>query len=77
MPEFTLFSQFTEALFLLKAVFLIILFLFALFSFVVLNQTNVMNKIITEAHFSPILKIIAILNLVVVISLFLTAVVIL
>lgn len=77
MPSDFSLSQFLQPLFGLKILFLIIIFIFIIFTFVVLNQVNTMNKIVNEAQSSFILKLIAILNLLLTISLFLFALAIL
>lgn len=77
MPSDFLLSQFLQPLFGLKIIFLIILFLLIIFNFVIQNQVNTMNKIVSEAQSSFILKLIAVLNLLLVISLFLFALAIL
>jgi len=68
---------FQSPLFLLKIAFLVIIALFIIFTIVVLTQVNVMNRVINHTTASTILKIIAILNIIFAISLFVTAIVIL
>lgn len=77
MPNDFFSSQFLQPLFGLKILFSIIIFIFIVFTFVVLNQVNTMNKIVSEAQSSFILKLIAILNLLLAVSLFLFALAIL
>jgi small neutral amino acid transporter SnatA (MarC family) len=68
---------FQSPLFLLKIVLLVIIALFIIFTIVVFTQVNVMNRVINHTTASAILKIIAILNIIFAISLFVTALVIL
>ncbi|MDP3987914.1 MAG: hypothetical protein Q8P80_02110 [Candidatus Levybacteria bacterium] len=70
-------DQFFQPFFLLKILILIMIFIYFIFTFVILNQVNTMNRIITEAHSSPILYFIALLNLFIAISLFFFVLVIL
>ncbi|MDP2649658.1 MAG: hypothetical protein Q8P10_02325 [bacterium] len=60
-----------QTAFLTKIALLILVFLFFIFTFVVFTQVNGMNKIITKIEFSGILKILAILNIIAALSLFL------
>ena len=72
------FSKFFDSPSLLfKIVALVFLFLYVVFTFVILTQVNVMNKIITEERSSALLKTIAIIHVVLAISLFVFAIVIL
>lgn len=71
------FDQLFQTFSILKIIFLIIFFLYFGFSFVVLNQVRTMNRVLTEIHSSTALRMIAFLNLIFAISLFLIATVIL
>lgn len=75
--DFSNLTQFLQPLLALKIVFLLIIAFFIVFTFVVVNQVNTMNKIVSEAHSSFTLKLIAILNLLLAVSLFLLALAIL
>lgn len=78
MPDLSLLlPQMLEGRFLLKALFLIVLLLYAIFTFVVLNQVRVMNNVVQETHSSVILEVIAGINLLAAISLFVYAIAIL
>ena len=61
----------------LKIVFLLIVMMYGVFTFVVFNQIRAMNSIVYVPHSSRILSIISIVNLIFAVSLFLTALVIL
>lgn len=61
----------------LKAGFLIIMVLYIIFTLIVFKQITSMDDIIREVHSSIIIKVIAIINIVFALSLFLAAVVIL
>ncbi|MBI2430760.1 MAG: hypothetical protein HYV39_01955 [Candidatus Levybacteria bacterium] len=78
MPDPTnIVQQLVQPLFLLKVLFLIVLFLYIIFTFVVFNQVRVMNRVVTETHSSAILALIALLNFLAAISLFIYALAIL
>lgn len=64
-------------LFLTKIGLVILIALFFIFVFVVLNQVKTMNNIVTEVKSSGIIMAIAILNLFAALSLFIAALVIL
>ncbi len=64
-------------LFFLKIGLLIIIGLFTIFTFIIFNQIGVMNNIVNQPGASTILKIIAIINILLSLSLFLIALVIL
>lgn len=66
-----------QPFFLIKICFLLVLFLYLVFAFVVFNQTKVMNRVIEEKPFAAILQIVALLNMLLAISLFLIVTVIL
>lgn len=66
-----------DILFIAKIVMLIFLALFAAFAIVVLNQVRTMNKIFLEVQSSETLRVIAIILVILTISLFFIAVVIL
>lgn len=66
-----------QPFFILKIIFLIIIFSYLVFTFVVFNQVGTMNRVITEIHSSTTLRIIALLNFLIAISLFLLGIVIL
>lgn len=66
-----------QSLSLVKIVTLVFLILYAVFSFVVLTQVNIMNQILNQTNASATLKTIAILIFVLAISLILAALVIL
>jgi len=74
-PSF--FNQFLQPLLMLKIAILVIIFIYFLFTIVIYTQVNTMNQIINEVHSSAILQTIAILNLLLAISLFVLALVIL
>lgn len=61
----------------LKAFFLLIVFMYFLFSFVVFNQIRAMNSIVYIPRSSRILSIISVIHIIFVVSLFLTALAIL
>jgi len=73
----TIANLFRSPLFLFKIALLVIMALFIIFTIVIFTQVSVMNKIITHAQASGILKLIAILNIIFAISLFVMALVIL
>lgn len=73
----TIVQLFQSPLFLLKIALIAIMAIFIIFTIVVFTQVNVMNKIITHAQASGMLKTIAILNIVFAVVLFITALVIL
>lgn len=64
-------------LFLFKIALIVIIAIFIIFTIVIFTQVSVMNKIITHTTASGILKLIAILNIILAISLFVIALVIL
>lgn len=70
-------NQLFQPIVALKIVFLIIILLYAIFTIVVFTQVNTMNGIVTEVHSSFVLKLIALINILLAISLFVFAVVIL
>lgn len=72
-----IFDQLLQAFSIVKIIFLIIFFLYFVFSFVVLNQVRTMNKVLVEIHSSTALGITALINLILAISLFLIGIVIL
>ena len=61
----------------LKSLFLLVVFLYFLFSFVVFSQIKAMNSIVYIPRSSKILSFISIIHMILVISLFLTALAIL
>jgi hypothetical protein len=61
----------------LKGLFLIIVSMYFLFSFVVFNQIRAMNSIVYVPHSSQILSIVSVIHIIFVVSLFLTALAIL
>lgn len=75
--DLVVFNQLPRPLFFLKIFSLIIILFYLGFAVVVFNQVKIMNKTITEVHSSAILQTIAILNLLLAISLFVLALVIL
>lgn len=75
--DLVVFNQLPQPLFFLKIFSLIIILFYLGFAVVVFNQVKTMNKTITEVHSSAILQMIAILNLLLAISLFVLALVIL
>ena len=77
VDNFNFLTQFINIPFLLKAVALLLIFMYAIFAFVIVNQARTMNKIIYIPSSSRILIVISIIHLLLSISLFLTAVVIL
>ena len=64
-------------LFLFKIALIVIIAIFIIFTIVIFTQVSVMNKIITHTTASGILKLIALLNIILAISLFVIALVIL
>lgn len=70
-------AQALNPLFFLKLGVLIVIGLFAIFTFIIFNQIVVMNNIVNQSGPSTILKIIAAINILLSLSLFLTALVIL
>ena len=77
VDNFNFLTQFINIPFLLKAVALLLIFMYAIFAFVIVNQARTMNKIIYIPSSSRILIVISVIHLLLSISLFLTAVVIL
>lgn len=77
MIEQTFFSQILTASTLFKIGFLAVLFLYILFILIVFKQITSMDDIIKEIHSSLIIKIVAIINIALAVSLFLAAVAIL
>ncbi|GEM_PF-6553049 len=77
MVDFALFDLFLRPFFLLKIGFLLVIFIYIIFSLVVLNQISAMNNIIKEVRSSVIVYFLAILNLLAALSLFLISLVIL
>lgn len=75
--NFSLFDQLLNPFFLLKIGFLLVIFIYIIFSLVVLNQVSAMNNIIKEVRSSAIIFFLAILNLFLAVSLFIIALVIL
>gem|GEM_PF-6022230 len=71
------FSLLLQPTFLLKLVFLIVLFLYSIFTLVVLHQVRVMNAVVQETHSSTILAIVAGINFLAAVSLFIYAIAIL
>ncbi len=61
----------------LKIGILVLLFLYAIFGFVVLNQIFRMNGIIKEVYSSTVMYVIAIIHMVLAIALFIAAIAIL
>lgn len=53
-----------------KLFLLILIFLYGIFAAVVLRQVQLMNKVVTEVGFSPVLLTVAVLHLVAVVMLF-------
>lgn len=72
-----LLSQFTNPLLLVKIIFLVFLLFYTIFSLVIFNQAVVMDRIVRQAGSSFIIKLIAVLNMLLAISLFLISLVIL
>lgn len=66
-----------QSLSLVKIVTLVFLILYAVFSFVVLTQVNIMNQILNQTNASTMLKTIAIIIFILAILLILAALVIL
>lgn len=73
---FETFSQLlsTFVSFLPKFLLLLILFLYAVFAGVVLRQVQLMNRVVTEVNFSPILFYVATLHFVATVIMFFLAV---
>jgi len=71
------FLNFLNINLILKAFFLLIVFMYFLFSFVVFNQIRAMNSIVYVPHSSRILSIVSVIHIIFVVSLFLTALAIL
>lgn len=53
-----------------KVVLLIIIFLYGIFAAVVLRQVQLMNKVVTEVGFSPVLFSVALIHLIAVVIIF-------
>ena len=77
VDSFNFLNQFVNIPFLLKAVALLLIFMYAIFAFVIVNQVRTMNKIIYIPSSSGILMVISLIHLLLSISLFLASVVIL
>lgn len=77
MPESQFFNQLFTSLPLLKVSFLVGDAFYIIFALVILNQVISMTNIVSDIHSSAVLKIIAIINLIFALSLFLIALVIL
>lgn len=69
--------QSLNPLFFLKIAILMIIGLFLIFTLIVYNQVGVMNRIVDQPEASGTLRIIALINVILAVSLFLTALVIL
>lgn len=76
-PDNLILSQITQPIFALKIIFLVVIFSFIIFTIVVFTQLNVMNKVVEEVHTSFVLEVAAAINILLAISLFLLALVIL
>jgi len=77
VDNFNFLTQFINIPFLLKAVALLIIFMYAIFAFVIVNQVRTMNKIIYIPPSSRIIIVISVIHLLLSISLFLASIVIL
>jgi len=77
--QFDIFSQFgsSEVISLIKILTLVFLAIYTIFTFVILTQVRVMNRIFTEMFASTALMFLTLGNLVFALSLFLIALVIL
>ncbi|GEM_PF-4600705 len=60
----------------IKTILLIIIFIYGIFAVVVVRQVQLMNKVVTEAGFSPVLMTVAIIHLFAVLGLFFLTVII-
>lgn len=69
--------NFLQPIFLIKTITLIAIGFYAIFGFVVFTQIKAMGEIISFPHVSKIFKTISIINILLAISLFLLAIVIL
>ena len=70
-------TGFFQPIFLVKIVTLIAIVFYAIFAFIVFIQVREMGKIVVLSHTSLILKTISVINIILAISLFLIALVIL
>lgn len=59
-----------------KLILLIIIFLYGIFAAVVLRQVQLMNKVVTEVGFSPVLFTVAILHFIAVVGVFVLAIIV-
>lgn len=58
-----------------KLILLIIIFLYGIFAAVVLRQVQLMNKVVTEVGFSPVLLTIAVLHFIAVVIVFILTII--
>lgn len=68
---------FLQSFLIFKILILILIFLYVIFAFVVLNQVRLMNGVVRELHSSTIVQAGAVVHLLLAISLFVYALVIL
>lgn len=54
----------------IKTVLLIIIFIYGIFAVVVVRQVQLMNRVVTEANFSPVLMAVALIHLFAVLAIF-------
>lgn len=54
----------------IKTFLLIIIFLYGIFAVVVVRQVQLMNRVVTEANFSPVLMTVALIHLFAVLAVF-------
>lgn len=54
----------------IKTVLLIIIFIYGIFAVVVVRQVQLMNRVVTEANFSPVLMTVALIHLFAVLTIF-------
>ena len=69
--------MFFDTIFLTKIAFLFIIGFFTIFTFVIVNQIKTMNQVVAEEKSSGLLFILAIINFIIAISLFVFTLVIL
>ncbi len=75
--DFNFFNSIFSANLLIKIITLIAILFYAIFTFVVFTQVKVMTQILHLPHINGILKIISLMNIILAISLFVFAIVIL
>jgi len=61
----------------IKLALLLLIFLYGIFAAVILRQIQLMNKVVTEVNFSPVLVFVAVIHFVLVVGLFILTVILL